>query len=113
MITRDILLSNGYKEFKPSSFTPYAHTAYQKRVRDVDPYYTKYFITVYEYRFDDIPNYPNPDRVGYQFEVQLTLPNKDVLRLTYSSDVDTALNYIEQLYESCYTNLGCTYSDYD
>lgn len=107
MITRDILLSNGYNQFPPSSFTPHSQAGFQKCIRD--KHGKKYFITFHEYYFPEITKFPRDDKLSYSVSVQFTLLNNEHMNIDYLYDINTSLTEIESFYDSCFYNLNCVH----
>lgn len=107
MITRQILLANGYKRFPTNSINhPLAVCGYQKRVEDDKG--IKYFINAYEYNFEDLHNYPG-SKISYQFEEQFKLHDDEAVRVTYLYNKTKALKDIEDWFENTFKNLSCIY----
>lgn len=112
MITRKLLLESGYIQWTVNkTFKPYAELLFQKRI--TDELGTKYFINSYEYRFDDVPNYPNPLKVSYTFEVNFTLLNDERANVHYLYNSTKTLEEIELFFKNCFIKLNCVHYDLD
>lgn len=66
------MLSSGYHKFKPNKITaPHATLAYQKRYRDEVG--TKFFITCYEYDYENLFDHGRPYPKSWEFDGQFEL----------------------------------------
>ena len=71
MISDNMLLSNGYKQFNPPEIIyPYAETGFQKRFDDEVG--KKYFITVIKYEKFEHPHTKETIPQSYEFEIQFS-----------------------------------------
>ena len=102
MITDELLLENGYKEWEVPMINRYAKRFFQKRFRN-ERGQTQYFIDFYKYvHSDDTINY----EVGLQFE-----QDKYVMNIQMFAIDDMTLKEIEQEVYTIWYELDCKYYD--
>lgn len=105
MITRELLLANGYKEWEPNKiFRPSSNKMFQKRFRN-DKGQTKYFITIYEYFHEDL------DEFNYEVDLQFE-KGKYTMNITlFAINKNMSLEEIEQEVYAIWYGLDCKYYD--
>lgn len=86
MITEQVLIKNGYKKHTPDIFHKGSLNLFQKRIDDHKG--KQYFINIYQYGYKDIPNYPYPDKIDWQAEVQFCLPDNKTCNVEYFGNLE-------------------------
>ena len=104
MITEELLLENGYREFEVNKlFHPYADKFFQKRFRN-EKGQTKYFISFYKYKHDDREdNY----EIGLQLEKDRYVMNIQI----FAIDEKMTIEEIEREVYAIWYGLDCKYYD--
>lgn len=110
MITDELLLGNGYKEWEVNKlFHPYANRFFQKRFRNGKGQ-TQYFINFTEYGGED-----DPYKYPINYEVNLTFEKeKYAIKIKlYAIDDNMTLEEIEKEVYAIWYGLDCKYYDYE
>jgi hypothetical protein len=100
------LLASGYTRSWHQSyatFHPEAKALFQKCVYDGDV--KKYFIDIWQYDFNEVPN--APFTLLYGPEVQFTLPSGMTLSVSLHAGPDTTLAEVETTCEQIFQTLRC------
>ena len=106
MITDELLLENGYKEYQPDRiFHPYANRFFQKRFKN-EKGQTKYFITIYKY--EDLDSKTQSYNVDLQFEKDTYTMNI----LLFAINDKMTIEEIEAEVYKIWWELDCKYYDY-
>lgn len=101
-MTDQILLENGFKEFKPSRFSNEGiETGFQKRYDD--KYGKKYFITVYKWKGITHPITKEKFEPSYEYNTQLyKVKSHDAVDLIFHSSwtLQDVEDYVEILFDT-------------
>ena len=107
MITGELLLENGYREWEVNKlFKPNSNRMFQKRFKN-DKGQTKYFITFYEYYHEDI------DEFNYEVDLQFEQDKYIMNILLFGIHDDMTLEDIEREVYAIWYGLDCKYYDYE
>ena len=108
MITKEDLLNNGYREYSGTyPLHPSSNTLLQKCIKD--KYGIKYYLNVYEYNFENIPNYPKPNKISYQFETKFNLYDEESCTIVYCYNDNKTIKEIEDWFANSFLDLACKY----
>lgn len=106
MITDELLLENGYKEWEPNLFHQFAKKMFQKRIRN-EIGQTKYFITIYKY--EDLDSKTQSYNVDLQFEKD----NYTMNILLFAINDKMTIEEIEQEVYAIWYGLDCKYYNWE
>lgn len=99
MITDDLLLENGYKEWEVPAINKYAKKFFQKKFMNGNGQ-TEYFISFYKYVHKD-------DTVNYEVELQFTKDRYTMNITMFAIDVSMTIHSIEAEVYDIWYNLDC------
>lgn len=105
MITDEILLENGYKEYRDDLYN--ADKLFQKRIRD-EKGRTKYFIDIYKYAFPF-----NDYKPDYEIRLVTETEKYGLNILIYATKNEMTLEEIEREVYAIWYGLGCEYYSKD
>lgn len=106
MITDELLLENGYKEYGPNRFVyPYSNRFFQKSCKN-EKGQTKYFINFVEYG----GNEKNP--ITYEIDLQFEKENYTINITIFALSPQMTLEEIEAEVYKIWWELDCKYYEY-
>ena len=107
MITDELLLEKGYKEYEPNIFfNPYSNRFFQKEFKN-EKGQTRYFVNLVEYGGDE------DNEITYNVDLQFDKENYTMNITIFSLAPQIRLEEIEQEIEEIWFNLDCKYYSLD
>ena len=106
VLNHDNFRAAGYRCWASKGASLNADCFWQKSFKD--ELGIKYHIEFYEYDWSKYERHPTKD-ISYEPQVHLNLPNDEVIKISFLVNNEATIEYVEQLAEKAFINMGCIY----